>query len=297
MKNINTWPKSNLHTHTTYCDGVSSAEEMVLAAIDNGFTSLGFSGHSYTSFDESYCMSRENTTKYISDIKALKEKYKEKITIFCGIEQDYFAGPVSSEYDYSIGSVHAFFKEVKDTSLYTYYPEGIIKTETGFYIYADFSTEPLKWAIDTLYDGDALSLAEDYFNTVANVYDATGCDIIGHLDLITKLNESHHLFDENSPRYKSAAKKAIKKLANSPVIFEVNTGAISRGYRSIPYPSAALLKFIKESGGKITISSDCHNCRNLVVGFNQAVDIVKNCGFDTIWILKSPGIFEEITIP
>ena len=38
--------KENFHTHTTFCDGSHSAEEMVLSAIEKGFTALGFSGHS-----------------------------------------------------------------------------------------------------------------------------------------------------------------------------------------------------------------------------------------------------------
>lgn len=47
--------KINLHSHTTFCDGKNSAEEMVVSAIDHGFDVFGFSGHSYTPFDESYC--------------------------------------------------------------------------------------------------------------------------------------------------------------------------------------------------------------------------------------------------
>ena len=44
--------KINLHSHTTFCDGKNSAEEMVVSAIDHGFDVFGFSGHSYTPFDE-----------------------------------------------------------------------------------------------------------------------------------------------------------------------------------------------------------------------------------------------------
>ncbi|NLB34196.1 MAG: histidinol phosphate phosphatase, partial [Tissierellia bacterium] len=35
--------KTNLHTHSFYCDGKNSPEEMVLAAIKNNFNSLGIS--------------------------------------------------------------------------------------------------------------------------------------------------------------------------------------------------------------------------------------------------------------
>ena len=37
----------NFHTHTTYCDGKETAEQMVQAAIAKGFTRLGFSGHGF----------------------------------------------------------------------------------------------------------------------------------------------------------------------------------------------------------------------------------------------------------
>ena len=62
---------SNAHTHTTYCDGKNSAEEMVQAAIARGFRCLGFSCHSYTPFDERYCLSPGATGRYIREIRAL----------------------------------------------------------------------------------------------------------------------------------------------------------------------------------------------------------------------------------
>ena len=49
--------KADLHTHTSFCDGKNSPEEMVRSAVEKGFDVLGFSGHSYTPFDETYCMS------------------------------------------------------------------------------------------------------------------------------------------------------------------------------------------------------------------------------------------------
>ncbi len=50
----------NFHTHTTYCDGKETAEQMVQAAIAKGFTRLGFSGHGFNDFrpedQEVWCM-------------------------------------------------------------------------------------------------------------------------------------------------------------------------------------------------------------------------------------------------
>ena len=52
---------SDFHTHSTYCDGKLSLEEMTEAAILKKMDAIGFSGHSHTSFDETYCMSTEDT--------------------------------------------------------------------------------------------------------------------------------------------------------------------------------------------------------------------------------------------
>ena len=71
----------NFHTHTTYCDGKNTTEEMILAAINQGFTALGFSGHSHTSIDPSYCMTTDETRRYIDELKALREKYADKTDI------------------------------------------------------------------------------------------------------------------------------------------------------------------------------------------------------------------------
>ena len=78
---------TNFHTHSTFCDGADTPEEMVLTAIEKGLTALGFSGHSYLYRDRSFAMNSETERLYIKTVLELKEKYKDKIQIFCGIEQ------------------------------------------------------------------------------------------------------------------------------------------------------------------------------------------------------------------
>ena len=103
--------RENLHTHTLYCDGENTAEEIILKAIEKSWTDIGFSGHSYMDFDESYCMTE--TEKYRAEILALKEKYKGQIRVWLGLEKDYFSEDKKEAYDYIIGSVHYVFKNGK----------------------------------------------------------------------------------------------------------------------------------------------------------------------------------------
>ena len=261
---------SNFHTHTFFCDGNDSPEDMVLAAIDKGFTSLGFSGHCdmYLPSND-YSMSFENEPIYRAEIARLKAKYKDKIKIFCGVELDYYSHiPQGARYDYVIGSVHY-----------------VLKGEN--YIPIDDTPETLENAVEKFYGGDFDSISEDYFNTVADVVNATKCDIIGHFDLISKYFEISNRTE--SDRYLKAAESAVEKLIPYNKPFEINTGAISRGYRTTPYPSVAILKMIKRLGGKIAFSSDAHSKNYLDCRFREAVELAKSIGFTDYAVLCENG--------
>ena len=85
--------RSNFHTHTIYCDGKNTPAEMVKVAMGNGFTHLGFSGHSYLEVDRAFAMDDADQQKYWDEVQALKEQYRDKLTIFCGLEQDCYSEP------------------------------------------------------------------------------------------------------------------------------------------------------------------------------------------------------------
>lgn len=260
---------TNFHTHTVFCDGKDTPEEMVIAAIKKGFTALGFSGHSYFEPEKDISMSVEAQKEYIKQITELKEKYKGKIKIFCGIEQDIFSDKPVYNYEYMIGSVHNLYKD-------------------GIYIEVDYSAEITKNNVDKYYNGNFEAFAEHYFETVSNVIEVTNADIIGHIDLVSKFNEK--LGYTETERYLKVAEKAVKELVKYDRPFEINTGAMSRGAKSIPYPSPAILKMIKDNGGKIVISSDCHNKDYLDFAFDQAVELGRSAGFTEHGIITENGI-------
>ncbi len=239
----------DFHIHTTFSDGKNTPEEVVREAIKKGIECIGFSDHSYTFFDDSYCVSQENTPVYKDEIERLKSKYADKIKIYCGIEQDYYSAESTGGYDYVIGSVH-YVKAGQE------------------YIPVDESTEALKRAVEKYFNGDYIKFAEEYFKTVAKVAEKTNADIIGHFDLVSKFNESG-LFDENDKRYISAWKNAADRLLLHKKPFEVNTGAISRGYKTFPYPAEDMIEYIKQNGGELILSSDAHFAQNICYQFEK----------------------------
>ena len=231
---------NDLHTHTIYSDGNHTPEEMVLSAIEKGLQVIGISDHSYTDFDGTYCMKKEKIEEYIEEIENLKVKYRDKIKVLCGVEQDLFAGMPTHEFDYVIGSVHYF--KLGDE-----------------YIDVDNSAEKLTDAADKYFGGDIYSLVEEYYRTVGEVAEKTGADIIGHFDLITKFQEKTPLFDTKNERYIKAWQAAVDKLLKADIPFEINYGAISRGYRTLPYPAEDIKEYISKKGGRFILTSDSHH--------------------------------------
>ena len=242
--------KKELHSHTTFCDGNNTPEEMVKAAIEKGFQTLGFSGHSYTFFDERYCMSKAGTRQYKEEIARLKEKYKSDIEILCGTEQDYSSDMPTEGYDYVIGSVH--YMKAGDR-----------------YIPVDETPDILISAAKKHFGGDMIELCRCYYETVADVVAKTGADIIGHFDLITKFNENGALFDTNDERYIHAWRQSADRLLKTGAVFEINTGAIARGYRTAPYPAPDIIAYLKARGATFILSGDAHSTDDIGYRFED----------------------------
>lgn len=240
----------DLHTHTSFCDGKNSPEEMVLAAIRKGMKCLGICAHSYVPFDPEYCMPPEKYEVFRSEIRRLKEKYGGQIRLLCGIEQDIYSPLSTKGFDYVIGSVH------------------YLKTG-NHYIPVDSSPQLLRDGCTQYFSGDYQAMAELYYRSLAQVVKITGCDIIAHFDLLTKFNETDPLFDESDPGYIRAYREAADQLIPYEKPFELNTGAVSRGYRTTPYPSAPILDYIRKNSGRMILASDAHSCENIAFLFGE----------------------------
>ena len=251
---------SNFHTHTCLCDGKDTPEELVLRALELGCPALGFSGHSYAPYDEGYCMSVAQTAEYKAEIRRLQQKYTGRICIYMGIEQDFYSEAFTEGYDYVIGSVHYLRKN-------------------GAYLPVDASQAQQAQAVQDYYGGDWYAFAEDYYRTVAQVRERTGCRIVGHFDLVTKFNEGDTLFSTRHPRYIRAVRQALDALAQADVTFEINTGAIGYHLKDLN-PCTDIIKRYRELGGEIiTIGSDAHTPENIARGFDRAAEVLSACGF------------------
>lgn len=248
---------NSYHMHTTFCDGSNTPEEMAEAALRAGCSEIGFSGHSWLDFDPDWTMDPAAADRYRSCIRDLAARYEGKLHILCGVEQDYCSTTEElSLYDYVIGGVHCVFKD-------------------GHYISVDADAKGLRQGIEAYYGGDASAFAEDYFEMVGDLYEKTRCQVIAHFDLLTKFQEQDPLFDLEDPRYKRAEEKALERVIECPAVVEINTGAMSRGYRTSPYPGERILEALGKARKPVILSSDAHSVEHITYGFDEAVKLVE----------------------
>lgn len=262
---------SSVHVHSKLCDGKNTLDELAVTAWHAGLKTLGFSGHSHTPCDIEYCMTQSRTALYKAQVAKLKERYAGKLDILCGLEWDLFSDDDPTAYDYFIGSAH--------------YVRG---PKTGRYYEIDFREADLAACIQDDFDGDGLAVVEAYFDNVRQVAEHKPT-ILGHIDLIKKINKGNKFFDETSPRYMAAARKTLEAAAANGCVLEVNTSSVYRGYRDDFFPGEEILRAWKEMGGEVIITADAHEAKALTFGYEEAAAQLKALGYDHVQVLGKDG--------
>lgn len=276
---------SNLHTHSTFSDGKHSLEENIISALEKDMLSIGFSDHSFTSCDTSYCMPETRYQDYWNTIQGLKQKYGSQLPIFAGLELDYYSNSdVWTHrtdfndfrnilyFDYVIASVHYIIKD-------------------GICYPIDHSLVQQLDCIQNAFHGDVYAMAQCYFDMLCEHVERIKPTLVGHFDVITKFGQ----MPEEDERYRSIAQTALKRIIKTCPYIEVNTGAIARGWRKVPYPASYLFETLRVEGGEIVLSSDSHHRDNLIYGFDEAAELLKQAGFDHICVFNG-NKFETVGI-
>lgn len=265
---------SNPHTHSVFCDGRDTIEHMARRAFEMGFVSLGFSGHSPWTFS-SLGVSED---AYSAEVRRVAALYEGRMKIWLGIEKDYLDCS-RGQYDYVLGGVHA--------------AKGLDGAEYA----VDHSLELFDELFHKGFGGDARAMAKSYFGRVAEMCEKIHPDIIAHFDLIRKFNEGGRFYDESDTQIEKYAMEALEAACNGHTLLEINTGAMARSWRSVPYLTEPLLRHWRELGGRVILGSDCHDAEKLTYGFDAALELARSAGYKTVCRLGTGrDLFEEDVI-
>lgn len=261
----------SVHTHSSFCDGKNTLAEMARAAFEAGTVSFGASGHSHTPMPEDAGqVLPADMSAYRAEVLRLREEYAGRMDVLLGLELDNCADVTPEGFDYWIGSVHR------------------LKGTDGNYYTVDWSPELLARCREEQFAGNSLMMAENYYDEVRRMA-ARKPPILGHIDLIAKFNEYGDFFDEENPRYRAAALEALHAANSGETLLEINTGAMARGCRTVPYPALFLLKEWRSMGGRIILTADAHSASAIVYGYDRAAEVARAAGYARSVLLTRSG--------
>jgi len=122
----------NYHCHTYRCSHAEpDPEKYILRAIEGGIKYMGFSEHAPLKFENgkqsSYRLPVEQVDAYFEELRALREKYKNKIDIKIGYEMEYYeeyfdrmlADALEAGAEYLILGQHFIFAENREDTVYS----------------------------------------------------------------------------------------------------------------------------------------------------------------------------------
>lgn len=249
------------HIHSPYCPhGTRDTFEMyVKQALKRGLKEMTFTEHmpfrdvfiENKAFLDECVLKIDDVSKYINDIKAIKNEYSNEIKINIGFEVDYVEG-------YEEGTeelLNKYGNEIEDSILSVHF----VKYNSKYY------------AIDMLSDFelllDKLGRIEEVYNLYFNtLLKSIRADLgkykpkrIGHPTLVRIFNKKYPFEYNNVELIKSI----IDEINKRGYELDLNTAGLRKPYCGEIYPSGLFMRMAKENNVRFVYGSDSHKSEDV----------------------------------
>ncbi len=263
--------RTNYHLHNQYsADGRGSTEETIQAALALEFDEICFTNHVETLSDESddwhvdLVEARQRFEQLQQEIERLQPEYPE-LRILLGAEFEFRPEWVdtldalldSVDFDLVIGSVHIV---------------------DGYQISGGHVSSYFK-------ERDASEAYGRYFETVGEMLDWGGFDVVGHLDLAKRFGVKY--YGQFDPRpFESQIRGLLDKISSKGLGMEVNTSGVVQAPAE-PYPGLEILRWAKEAHvATVTIGTDSHVPASFEQGWEVGDLLIRRAGFTEITLFS-----------
>ncbi len=243
------------HTHTFFSDDSDALpDDMITAAIERGIAELAITDHYDPDYPDPDYTFVPDFSEYHKMLLDSEEKYAGKIRIVKGLEIGMQEGPTLEKceeqaaafpYDILIGSFHCF---------------------CGYDLYtADFSKM------------DEKQVLPDFYTHMYNCLKAfKNYDIVGHFNIIDR----YIPFEPDYSRCDDIVEAIVKMVVEDGKGIEINTSSFRYGMGDRTHASSEILSMYHDMGGEIvTIGSDAHTPKDLILEFDRAREILMSHGF------------------
>ncbi|MCM1320649.1 MAG: histidinol-phosphatase [Bacteroides sp.] len=284
--------KTNYHTHTTFSDGENTIEEIIQTAVNKHFSEIGFSDHAMFPLSAAGYIAEESYDACCAEIRRAAELYADRISVKLGFEADFlsaYTSPDKKRYsrfapDYLIGSLH-FLWDPEKSAAASAAPDAN-NIPRGFFA-VDNTAEELAGGIASVFGGDGKKAVQTYFALEREMIKNYDFDIIGHIDLIKKLNSRVRFFDKTEAWYTRELEATAAAIAGTGKIVEINTGGMARGTVRETYPSADFLRILRKKNIPLIINADAHQAEKIDFAFDIALQTALEAGYRTEEIRES----------
>lgn len=243
------------HTHTCFSfDSESDLEEMIRAGIRAGLREMVITDHYEPLYPNLAKRLPPDLSDYERAVRALAERYRERITIRKGVElglqQD--AVPLMKrmmaehEFDFVIASFHYMEQtELCDPALFTRRPV-------------------------------AESYRRYYTVCLETLREFRDFDVMGHVNIIDRYSGNYPPF----AAYEDLIREILLLIIQNGKGIEFNASCFRYDMAGILTPSLEILRLYRELGGEIiTVGSDTHIPEHVASGVYRALLLLRELGF------------------
>ncbi len=126
-----------------------------------------------------------------------------------------------------------------------------------------------------------------YFKDMLLMLKTTEFDILAHLTCPLRYMNGKYGLGIDCKEYKTEITEILEFIIKHNIALEINTSCIGSVYNEF-MPEEWIVALYKELGGElITLGSDAHISQNASHAFLQALEMLKNNGFDGIYYYKN----------
>lgn len=279
--------KANFHSHCTFCDGRSPAEDFIRAAIADNFRVYGFSSHSPLPFETFWNMPARRMPAYLNEIGRLKDVYADDIEIYTGLEIDY----LDESYNASIPSFRELPLDYRISAIH-FMPWQLPLREENM-ICIDGSYENFASSLDLHYGGDIRKAVRQYFENSMKMVVAGGFDIAGHIDKIYMNAGRHENFDIEAGWYRKPFLELLDFIAEKGLTVEINTkNKLKKGQT---YPHVNSYRELYDRKIPVMVNSDAHYTDLIYSGIGETISLLQEAGFRSTRELVN-GKWEDVEL-
>ncbi|MBQ7761148.1 MAG: histidinol-phosphatase HisJ family protein [Clostridia bacterium] len=264
----------DMHVHSRSShDSEAIVCEIAQACIEKGISAFAITDHCDIQYFDPCIVDSS-----FKEVEAVKREYGDRIKVLAGIEigEAIWNMPTATEilkrydFDVIVGSVHAVrYKDYTDP-----------------YSTIDFSK---------MSQAELDGYLSKYFEELLEMVSYVDCDIMAHLTCPLRYICGKYNIKIDMLKYQEQIDKILDLIIEKSVAMEINTSGIGTVFDNF-MPFAWIIERFKQKGGYlVTLGSDAHIPQNVGKGFELAIKLLKELGFDGYYYYeKRKSIFCKI---